>query len=369
MKRRDHETSSIPPNADAIDVGADLRRKLVELRSGEFSVAAPDRLQPGDLVAERYAIVRHLGRGAFCEVFEASDRENDGAACAIKVPRAEGKSSEELITRFRVEVRAASLIDSLHAASAFDAGLLDDGRPFYAMEFLRGLSLAGLLVRDDRVHPAHVAMIGIDILHALHEAHTRGIIHRDIKPSNALVVRHPSAPRPYARVIDFGIAKVLDSGDFNASMMNLTGDGRSPCTPLYAAPEQMRGSVTPKSDLYSLAMLLAALIEGYAPYGEHRGAMLISRQLDGGEVPWGRGRWRARSPTSSPSPGRSRPIGASTRRSPCAERCSRSANASGTSPSPPSSTCRTTTSTSRVSVPPTAATSRSSSARPPRLYR
>ena len=287
MKRRDHETSSIPPNADAIDVGADLRRKLVELRSGEFSVAAPDRLQPGDLVAERYAIVRHLGRGAFCEVFEASDRENDGAACAIKVPRAEGKSSEELITRFRVEVRAASLIDSPHAASAFDAGLLDDGRPFYAMEFLRGLSLAGLLVRDDRVHPAHVAMIGIDILHALHEAHTRGIIHRDIKPSNALVVRHPRRPRPYARVIDFGIAKVLDSGDFNASMMNLTGDGRSPCTPLYAAPEQMRGSVTPKSDLYSLAMLLAALIEGYAPYGEHRGAMLISRQLDGGEVPWG----------------------------------------------------------------------------------
>ena len=282
MKRRDHETSSIPPNADAIDVGADLRRKLVELRSGEFSVAAPDRLQPGDVVAERYAIVRHLGRGAFCEVFEASDRENDGAACAIKVPRAEGKSSEELITRFRVEVRAASLIDSPHAASAFDAGLLDDGRPFYAMEFLRGLSLAGLLVRDDRVHPAHVAMIGIDILHALHEAHTRGIIHRDIKPSNALVVRRERAAA-YARVIDFGIAKVLDSGDFNASMMNLTGDGRRPCAALRGARADARLRDTEERPL----------LPRHAAGGAHRGLRALwrapRRDADLSPARWWRG--------------------------------------------------------------------------------
>lgn len=287
MSSRRPPPSSIPPDKRASDIGERLRRKIGETRSGGYDIAEPTPLTAGMRVADRYEVLRHIGRGAFCDVFEALDHDNGGAACAIKVPRAEGRRCEQLDARFRVEARAASMLESPHTAPALDFGVLEDGRPFYVMEFLKGLSLSGLLARDGTVHPAHVAMIGIDILHALHEAHERTIVHRDIKPSNALLVHHPHAPRPYVRLIDFGIAKVLDGGDFERSSLDLTGSGRSPCTPLYAAPEQLRGFVAPRSDLYSLAILLATLLDGEPPYQHVRGAELIAAQLDPGDVPWG----------------------------------------------------------------------------------
>lgn len=287
MSTRRPPPSSIPPNAQARDVGERLRRKIGESRSNAYDTAAPVPLTPGMRISDRYEVVRHLGRGAFCDVFEARDLTHNGAACAVKVPRAEGRRCAQLDARFRVEARAASMLESPHTAPALDFGVLADGRPFYAMEFLKGLSLSGLLARDRLVHPAHVAMIGIDILHALHEAHERTIIHRDIKPSNALLVHHPHAPRPYVRLIDFGIAKVMDGADWDRSSLDLTGSGRSPCTPLYAAPEQLRGFVAPRSDLYSLAVLLATLLDGQPPYHALSGAHLVSAQMGEEPVPWG----------------------------------------------------------------------------------
>ncbi len=264
-----------------------MRQKISETRSGSYVFSA-DSVDVGTRIADRYEVLRHLGRGAFCDVFEARDDGNEGVSCAIKIPRAGARKSECVDTRFRLEAHATSLLKSPHTASAFDFGVLPDGRPFFAMEFLKGLSLAGLLARDGAVNEAHVAMIGIDVLHALHEAHERGIVHRDLKPSNVLVVQNPRAARLYARLIDFGIAKVLDAESLGRAPMNVTGRGRSPCTPMYAAPEQFGGLPSARSDLYALGMLLATLLEGEAPYAKLNPNTIASQQVSVDPVPFGK---------------------------------------------------------------------------------
>lgn len=279
--------SSIPPSARSAELGERLRQKIVDLRSDAYPLAAATEIGVGTLLADRYRVVRHIGRGAFCDVFEARDTAESEVPCAVKVPRPERRTSERHAARFRMEAHAASLLESPHTAPARDFGVLDDGRPFFVMEFLKGLSLAGLLARDERVDELHVAMIGIDVLHALVEAHERGIIHRDIKPSNVLLVHNPRAPRLYARLIDFGIAKYAMGGVGEEGAMDLTGDGRTPCTPRFAAPEQMRGTPDLRTDIYALGLLLATLLEGYSPYQALSGAALAAAQLSEEPVPWG----------------------------------------------------------------------------------
>lgn len=257
------------------------------MRSGAFDFSARDALQPGARVGDRYIVQRRVGRGAFCDVYSAADTHAQGAACAIKVPRGERRQTPRLDTRFRLEAHATSMLKSPHVATASDFGVLDDGRPYFVMELLRGLSLAGLLARDSRVHPQHVAMIGVDVLHALHEAHGRGIVHRDVKPSNVLLVESHNAPRLYARLIDFGIAKFLGAQDLAASPHNLTGPGSSPCTPHYAAPEQLRDAPEPRSDLYALGMLLATLLDGRSPYHGLENVDVAEAHLSQAPVPLG----------------------------------------------------------------------------------
>jgi eukaryotic-like serine/threonine-protein kinase len=284
---RQPPSSSIPPSAHHSDLGARLRQKIVETRSEGFSVASVTTIASGTVLAGRYRVVRHIGRGAFCDVFEARDLADDELPCAVKVPRPERESNANREARFRLEAHAASLLESPHTAKARDFGVLEDGRPFYVMEFLKGLSLARLLARDVHVHEAHVAMIGIDVLHALVEAHGRGIIHRDIKPSNVLLVQNPKAPRVYARLIDFGIAKRMPGALGDGESLDLTGAGRSPCTPRFAAPEQLRSITDARTDIYALGLLLSTLLEGVSPYSTFSGATLVAAQLSEERVPWG----------------------------------------------------------------------------------
>lgn len=287
MSRRKPPGSSIPPDARSRLAGERLRRKIASTRSGGYAFDADETIGVGILVSGRYEVTRHIGRGAFCEVFEAADRQREGVSVALKFPRNDRRSSERNDLRFRQEARALTLFKSPHTTPVFDFGVLEDGRPFFVMELLRGLSIAGLLARDDQIEPLHAAMIGIDVLHALDEAHARGIVHRDVKPSNVLLVSSTRAPRLYARLIDFGIAKVFDISARGELPLHLTERGPSPCTPQYAAPEQFSNAPEARSDLYALGLLLATVVEGTNPYcGLSNHEVVIAQQSDE-PVPFG----------------------------------------------------------------------------------
>lgn len=280
----DARDSDAPPGRDGATSGlGDAMRQKLRAARASLQLSAPlDLLAPGALVGGRYEVVRLIGRGGCCDVLQAIDRGSGDLPCAIKVPRPERVGSRSLDARLRLEASATAMLRSPHTAAALDFGVLPDGRSYFVMEFLRGLSLSALLARDRRVAALHVANIAMDVLHALIEAHSLGIVHRDIKPSNVMLAHDPRVRRPYARLVDFGIAKLTDDVG-----LALTAHGAIPCTPLYAAPEHLRGEPEARSDLYSLGLLMTTLLDGQAPYWGMSPAEVADAQCSPDPVPLG----------------------------------------------------------------------------------
>ncbi|WP_437676975.1 protein kinase domain-containing protein [Sorangium sp. So ce131] len=213
---------------------------------------------PGTLIADRYRVVRRLGAGAMGAVYEAVDTETDRRR-ALKVMHAHAIERADLRRRFALEARVAGRVDSPFLVDVLDAGVdRATSTPFLVMELLEGETLARRLARGGRCAPAEAlrwlgqAALGLDKMHRL------GIVHRDLKPSNLFLERREhEAPR--LKILDLGVAKVLDAG---AGLESTSAAG----TPVYMAPEQFRGGkVTPAADIHALGMIAFTLLVG-SPY-------------------------------------------------------------------------------------------------------
>jgi serine/threonine protein kinase len=213
-----------------------------------------------------YTILRKLGEGGMGEVYLAAHRRLARLA-AVKVLLPEFSTNAEVVTRFFTEARATSLIDHPGIVEILDCDVLPSGRAYIVMEFLRGESLAACLrrvgdMRDD--FPA-VLSIGQQMASALAEAHAKGIIHRDLKPDNVhLLKAGPRSSLPRMKILDFGIAKLMEAGHPGSK----TRTGSLLGTPLYMSPEQCRsaGSVDARSDIYSLGCILFEMVCGRPPF-------------------------------------------------------------------------------------------------------
>jgi serine/threonine-protein kinase len=161
------------------------------------------------------------------------------------------------------------------------------GSPYFVMEFVTGVSLETLLTRHGKLPAAMVARLSMDILESLAEAHTARIVHRDIKPANVLVIEGFGGGPARAKVLDFGIAKVLANEDDAAALANQTVGDFIFCTPLYAPPEVLRRQAQPQSDLYSLGHMMAEALDGRAPYASDVPVMSAHQHLQGGVIPLG----------------------------------------------------------------------------------
>ncbi len=212
---------------------------------------------PGEPVVYRgrYILQQSIGKGGMAEVFLAQDQLLDRPV-AVKRLAAEHADDASFVERFRREAQAAAKLTHPNIVAVYDY-FEEDGDYFIVQEFIDGRSLAELLQAEVRLHPDRAADIAADIAAGLGAAHREGMVHRDIKAGNVLV-----AQDGHVKVADFGIARVFAGGD-----SELTQAGTVMGTATYFSPEQAQGkAVDPRSDLYSLGVVLFEMLVGRPPF-------------------------------------------------------------------------------------------------------
>ncbi|MBN8226671.1 protein kinase [Corallococcus macrosporus] len=206
-----------------------------------------------------FVIQERIGAGGMGVVYRA-EHPIIGKQAAIKVLRAELMSPEQE-QRLVVEARSVNAIGHPGILDIFNFGKLPDGRPYVVMELLQGQSLAAVLHERGRLDVGTTVWMLEQILSPLGAAHRASVVHRDLKPANVFMVERPDAP-PTLKLVDFGIAKVLQSRE------GLTlADGSVLGTPDFMAPEQIRGgAVGPATDLYALGVMAFQMLTGARPF-------------------------------------------------------------------------------------------------------
>jgi len=225
------------------------------------SGAAFKEFGPGDRIGH-YMLGVLLGEGGFGKVFAAEQELPVKRRVALKIVKA-GFDSEQIIARFSAERQALAVMDHPNIARVFDAGTTESGRPFFVMEHVDGVSITEYCERCGLSTADRLELMRTTSL-ALQHAHGKGILHRDIKPSNVLVTEVDGEPVP--KIIDFGIAKSMDSEGLDHGVR--TREGSLIGTPLYMSPEQLQGlaDVDIRADVYALGVLLYELICGVPPF-------------------------------------------------------------------------------------------------------
>jgi beta-lactam-binding protein with PASTA domain/predicted Ser/Thr protein kinase len=203
----------------------------------------------------RYALQRQLARGGMADVFLARDELLDRPV-AVKVLFPEFASDPAFVERFRREAQAAANLNHPNIVGVYDWGQ-EGSTYFIVMEYIEGRSLADIIRAEGPIEPDRAAEITSDVAAALSFAHRNGLVHRDVKPGNVLVT-----PSGQVKVADFGIATAANAGE-----ANLTKTGLVMGTATYFSPEQAQGKpVDPRSDLYSLGVVLYEMLAGEPPF-------------------------------------------------------------------------------------------------------
>jgi serine/threonine protein kinase len=233
-------------------------------------------LKPGDLICERFEILRFLGEGGMGQVYEALDTELEQRV-ALKTIHPDIASDPAVLLRFKQEVQLTRRVTHINICRTFDlerhtsppdsTGLRNE-ITFLTMELLQGETLADLLRRKGRLETNEALPLAEQMAEALGAAHDAGVVHRDFKPSNVLLILSGGAIRVV--VTDFGLARaVLPEGNLSGAVIksSMTATGRVLGTMAYMAPEQLEtGEATPATDIYALGLVLYEMLAGRRPF-------------------------------------------------------------------------------------------------------
>ncbi len=214
-----------------------------------------------------YKLLRRLGEGGMGQVWLAEQTAPVQRQVALKLIRV-GRYDEEILRRFRSERQSLAMMDHPAIAKVFDAGSTSHGQSYFVMEYVPGMPITKYC-DDMRLSIRRRLELFIRVCEGVQHAHQKAIIHRDLKPANILVAEVDGNPMP--RIIDFGLAKAIGPQISDESMMTRDGDWVG--TPGYMSPEQADPSadVDTRTDVYSLGVVLYALLTGDRPFDVSQG--------------------------------------------------------------------------------------------------
>ena len=251
--------------APAIAVAA---RLMAEERdsSSQASGAAASRvgeLEPGQILAQRFQIVRKLGEGGMGQVWLAEQLSPVRRQVALKLIKA-GMYDAAVVQRFESERQSLAIMDHPAIAKVFEAGATEYGQPYFVMEYVDGLPITDYCDQKKLTIKQRLGLF-IQACEGVQHAHQKAIIHRDLKPANILVMEVDGKPVP--RIIDFGLAKAVTPRLEGESLF--THVGSLVGTPAYMSPEQADPNVQDidtRTDVYSLGVVLYVLLAGSQPF-------------------------------------------------------------------------------------------------------
>ena len=247
-------------------VADNVRSLLISLN--EIDAADPDATEPSGQSrkddADRigpYRILSVLGQGGMGTVFLAEQREESlQRKVAIKLIH-DRYAVAAARQRFLAERQILAHLEHSNIARMYDAGTTPDGRPYLVIEAIEGLPLDQYCDENELSIPGRLRLLR-EVCHAVSYAHSHLVVHRDIKPSNILVTADGEP-----KLLDFGIAKILDRDVFGLDSEELTRTSEQPMTPSYASPEQIQGlPITTATDIFALGALLYKLLTGKTPF-------------------------------------------------------------------------------------------------------
>jgi serine/threonine-protein kinase len=222
----------------------------------------------GELLDDKYEILRLIGEGGMGAVYEARHKTTGRKGAVKVISNEEVASNEMLIARFEREAQAAAKVQSAHIVEILDAGHdRKTGTPYMVMELLVGTSVHALLRKLGPLPPELAVRIAVQTCFGLEKAHEVGVVHRDIKPAN-LFLSEGDGDELTVKLLDFGVAKFKMDQATEGGTESLTRTGSMLGSPLYMSPEQARGlkTIDFRADIWSLGIVLFQLLCGKAPH-------------------------------------------------------------------------------------------------------
>lgn len=243
------------------------------LRPGYQAEKLASSLPAQDEFTENCELISRLGAGGMGVIYKAKRKDTDDLV-ALKVLHGHLMDEEENQKRFMREAKACLDLKHRNLINVYEFGVSKHGQPYMMMEYLEGQSLTDVIAQSKRLEIPRFINLFLQICDGLRYAHEKNVVHRDVKPSNIMVLR--SEGQETAKVLDFGIAKIINETDQN----ELTPTGNIVGSPAYISPEQAAGAkADPRIDVYSLGCVMYEALAGHPPFVHESSIKVLMMQL------------------------------------------------------------------------------------------